>query len=150
VLGDAIDDGLRAAIATASLAASPWRLLDPLAEFRLSAFLDPEPLLKSVHRFIPLEGLRNTRQSLRIAATNARTGEVRIFDQNDVVRLGLTPVLASAASAIFFPPQQIEGDPYIDASLLMDTPLRPAFTEAEVLHVIYMDPDIRNFERTQL
>jgi len=150
VLRDALDDGLRAVVGTASLAASPSRLLDPLGAFRLDAFIDVEPLLKSVQQFIPLERLRNTRQHLRIATTNARTGQIRIFNETEIVRLGHAPFLASAALPGFFPPREIEGDPYIDASLLMDTPLRPAFTEAEDLHVIYMDPNIGRIERTRL
>lgn len=150
VLRDAVDDGLRAAVGAVSLAASPSRLLDPLAAFRLNAFIDVEPLLKSVQQFIPLERLRNTRQHLRIATTNARTGQIRIFNENDIAQLGHAPFLASAAFPSFFPPREIEGDPYIDASLLMDTPLRPAFTEAEDLHVIYMDPNIGRIERIRL
>jgi len=150
VLRDAINDGLRAAVGAASLAVSPSCLLDPLAAFRLDAFIDVEPLLKSVQQFIPLERLRNTRQRLRIATTNARTGEIRIFNENDIAQIGHAPFLASAALPGFFPPCEIEGDPYIDASLLMDTPLRPAFTEAEDLHVIYMDPDIGRIEGTRL
>ncbi len=150
VLRDGADDALRAASGAASLAAAPQRLLHPLAYFRLSAFLDPAPLRRSVQQFVPLDGLRNSRQQLRISALNAATGKVRVFDKEAVARFNGAPILAATESAIFFPPEEIDGAPYIDASLLIDTPLKSAIEEADEIHVVYMDPELKRIPREHL
>jgi predicted acylesterase/phospholipase RssA len=150
LISDVFDDAFRAGAETASLAASPSRLLDPLAEFNLSAFVDINPFLESVKQLIPLEGLRKTQQHLRIIATDMTTGNVRIFNENDVARLGHGPFLASTALPVFFPPHEIEGDLYVDGSTLMKTPLIPTIREADDLHMIYMDPDVNRINRSRL
>jgi NTE family protein len=150
LIRDVFDDAFRAAAGTASLAVSPSRLLNPLAEFNLSALIDITPFLESLNRFIPIEGLRNTRQRLRIVAMNLSSGKTRIFDENEIARLGYAPFLASTALPVFFPPYEIEGDLYIDGSTLMNTPLVPTIREAEDLHMIYMDPDVKRIERGRL
>ncbi len=150
VLRNGADDALRAASGAAKLAAAPERLLRPLAYFRLSAFLDPTPLHRSVRRFVPTDGLRNSRQQLRISALNAATGKIHVFNKEAIARFNGAPILAAAASAIFFPLEKIDGTPYIDASLLIDTPLKSAIKEADEIHVVYMDPDLQRISRESL
>lgn len=150
LIRDVFDDAFHAAAGTASLAASPSLLRHPLAWLRLSDFIDITPLLESLNRLIPLDGLRNTRQQLRIVAMNLRTGNIRIFDESETARLGHDPFLASTAIPVFFPPHNVEGDPYTDGSSLMNTPFIPAIREAEELHVIYMDPDVSRIDRVRL
>ena len=45
----------------------------------------------------------------------------------------------------FFPPIEIGAEPYVDGCVLMNTPLSPAIDlGADVIHLIYLDPDIRS------
>ena len=60
---------------------------------------------------------------------------------------GLGPLIILASSAIpgFFPPTQVGAVPYVDGGVVQNTPLVPAINEgADILHVIYMDPDVKN------
>jgi predicted acylesterase/phospholipase RssA len=60
-------------------------------------------------------------------------------------------VLASAAIPGFFPPVQIGDDWFVDGAVLMNTPLQPAIVAgADVVHVIYLDPDVRAIMRERL
>jgi NTE family protein len=107
----------------------------------LSAFFSPQPLEALVAQTLDLGLLPASPCSLTIAASNWRNGKLRLFGKEDVARLGRDTVLASASIPGLFPPVTIEGTPFVDGSVLMDTPLRPALQAgAQVVHVIYLDP----------
>ncbi|HUG70819.1 MAG TPA: patatin-like phospholipase family protein [Pirellulaceae bacterium] len=108
----------------------------------LSAFVSTEPFLESLRTFIPTDGVRRSRHSLRIVGTNLNTGELTVFTERDVDQFGYGPLLASTALPVFFPPVEFGGYKYVDGSTLAHTPLLPAIAEAETLHVVYMDPDV--------
>lgn len=114
--------------------------------FDLSAFVSIEPLLKLVEDTISLDGLSRTHRDLRIAATNFGTGELKVFEQGDLSgAIGLRPILASVAIPGFFPPVEIAGETYVDGGLVMNTPLLPALRAgADVIHLIYLDPDVKD------
>src|SRR5262249_60300957 len=64
------------------------------------------------------------------------------FDNADISH---EAVLASAAIPGVFPPVKINGEPYADGAVLMNTPLKPAIDlGADVIHAIALDPDIAN------
>lgn len=108
----------------------------------LSAFIDPEPLYATVNDSIDLAGLRTSSRKLTILASNWMYGIVRSFNRTDVAdRFGTQAILASAALPGIFPPVVIDGVPFVDGGVLMNTPLKPAIRDgADVLHVIYLDP----------
>lgn len=119
------------------------RVLDTID---LSALLDPRPLYETVDATIDLAGLRASRRTLTILASNWLFGTVRLFDRMEIAdRVGTRAILASTAIPGILPPVVIDGVPFVDGGALMNTPLRPAIRDgADVLHVIYLDPCIVN------
>jgi NTE family protein len=110
----------------------------------LSALISIEPFVELIHKRIRLGEIRRSSSTLRVVATNWRTGEVRIFDKPDMTdTIGYQILLASSALPGVFPPVEIEGDLYVDGGLVMNTPLKPAIEAgADTLHIICMDPDM--------
>jgi predicted acylesterase/phospholipase RssA len=110
----------------------------------LSAFVSPEPINRLIPGIISLEAVRRSPKVVRVVAANWATGEVKVFENKDFTdEYGYECVLASAAIPGFFPPRYIAGEPYVDGGVVMNTPLRCAIDAgADVLHVIYLDPDI--------
>jgi NTE family protein len=108
--------------------------------FDLSSLVSTEPYQNLVKRTVVIDAIRNSALQIRIAATNWKTGELKIFENPDITH---DAVLASAAIPGIFPPIQINGDPYVDGGLLMNTPLKAAIDlGADVIHVIALDPAI--------
>jgi predicted acylesterase/phospholipase RssA len=112
----------------------------------VAAFVTSEPIVRQLPQLISLEGVRNSDRKLRIVATNWATGEVRTFGNGDMTdEQGFRIVQASAAIPGIFSQTYIQGDPYVDGGVLMNTPLNCAIDAgATELHVIYMDPDVRH------
>jgi len=110
----------------------------------LSALISIEPFVNLIHKRIRLDEIRRSTRTLRVAATNWRTGEVRIFDKQEMTdTIGYQILLASSALPGLFPPVEIDGDPHVDGGLVMNTPLKPAIQAgADTLHIICMDPDM--------
>ncbi len=115
------------------------RVLDALDA---SVLVSADRFVGIVRETVDLDHIRRSDRQLRIAATNWRTGFLRVFTNADMSdRWGHSIVLASTAIPGVFQTVEIEGDPYADGGLVMNTPLRPAIDAgADVLHVIYMDP----------
>ena len=110
----------------------------------LSALISTEPFVEMVHQRVRLDEIRRSGSKLRIAATNWRTGAVRVFDKAEMTdAIGHQILIASSALPGVFPLVDIEGDPYVDGSVVMNTPLKPAIRAgADTLHIICMDPDM--------
>ena len=110
----------------------------------LSAFVSGEPMSRLVGGLISLEAIRGSRTALRMVAVNWAPGEARMFGNGDLTDdEGYNAVLASAAIPGFFPPRYVGGQPYVDGAVAMNTPLRAAIDAGgDVLHVVYLDPDI--------
>jgi len=126
---------------------SPGNLQARALEFLdLSAFVSPEPIYRLVREVISLEGVRRSHKALRVVAANWATGEVKVFKNEDLSdEIGYQAILGSAAIPGFFPPHYIAGEPYVDGGVVMNTPLKCAVQAgANVLHVIYLDPDIES------
>jgi predicted acylesterase/phospholipase RssA len=111
----------------------------------LSSFISSESFKVMIKEVLSLADIRRSPRVLKVVATNWETGEVRIFGNADMQDdVGHKAILASAAVPGVFQPQYIEGDPYVDGSLVMSTPLKCAIEAgACTLHVIYLDPDVK-------
>ena len=118
----------------------------------VGAFISSEPIRDLLPSLVSLEGIRLSDRKLRIVATNWATGQIRTFENRDMTdALGSTIIQASAAIPGIFMPQYIQGDPYVDGGVLMNTPLNCAINAgATELHVIYMDPDVQNIPVSRL
>jgi predicted acylesterase/phospholipase RssA len=123
---------------------------EPLAQrflelFNLSTFVSRQPLRPTLRNEISYEHIRLSKRVFKIVATNWVTGQYRIFTNEEMTeQLGPLAILASSAIPGFFNPTLIEGQSYVDGGVLMNTPLNPAIDAgADVLHVIYLDPDVK-------
>ncbi|MEA2604569.1 MAG: hypothetical protein QOF89_5561 [Acidobacteriota bacterium] len=111
--------------------------------FNVGSFISMEPLEQTVGEMINFSRIRRSRTKLRIPATNWTTGKMTVFKNNEMTdRLGPLAILASSSIPGFFPPILIGAEPHVDGGVLMQTPLRLVTRNAEVLHVIYLDPDV--------
>jgi len=111
----------------------------------LSAFISIDPLRQNIKKIIHFDGIRRSNRLLRISASNWDSGEVKIFENKDMTEeTGALILQGSSAIPGIFPPVDISGTKYVDAGVVMNTPLNPAISAgADVLYVIYLDPDIR-------
>ena len=110
-----------------------------------SSFVSTAPMQQMLGD-LDYQAIRRSKKWLKIAATNWATGELKMFWNHDMTdSFGPLALQASAAIPGCFPPVEFGSQPYVDGSVLMNAPLSPAIhAGAEVLHVIYLDPDIRN------
>ena len=112
----------------------------------LSAFISTRPIKRLVSAAINLEAIGRSERILRIVATNWDQGTVRVFENKDMtVQLGYDILRGSAAIPGVFHPVRIGRDRFVDGGVLMNTPLKCAIQAGgTTLHVIYMDPDVKN------
>lgn len=117
------------------------RLLHTLA---IDNFISREPFNRLVREVVNFESIRSSSKVLNVATTNWETGDVVEFTNYDFTdKLGPRIIMASSAIPGFFTPEQVGAQPYVDGSVLMNMPLNPAIKAgADVLHVVYLDPDV--------
>jgi predicted acylesterase/phospholipase RssA len=130
-----------------------------------SALVCTDPLLSLIQDTISLREIRASQdRALVIAATNWDEGSVKLFGNlepkaalaglcNLDDKIGHLAILASTAIPGVFPPVEINHTKYVDGGLLLNTPLAAALDalraraphdDGYVLHVIYLDPDLRD------
>jgi predicted acylesterase/phospholipase RssA len=132
--------GVRFFLSAGSLENRLLQLID------VNALVSSGPLRVLIRQFISLEGVRRSERKLRIVATNWEMGTVRTFENGEMTDdQGFSVIEASAAIPGIFDPVYIQGQPYVDGGVLMNTPLNCAIEAgATTLHVIYIDPDVEN------
>lgn len=118
----------------------------------LEVFSSAAPLVALVKRRICLDSIRQSERVFLVAATNWRTGALQLFERKHMTEeVGHLIVLASTAIPGVFPSVEIDGEPYVDGGLVMNTPLSPAIhAGADELHVIYADPDVEKIPLARL
>jgi predicted acylesterase/phospholipase RssA len=104
-----------------------------------------QPLNQLIFSAVRLDEIRQSSVQLRIAATNWRTGVVRLFDNAQMTsEIGHLAVQAAISVPGLLHAVEVEGEPYCDAAIVMNTPLKPAIDAgAEVIHVVYLDPEVQ-------
>lgn len=110
----------------------------------LGILFSDHPFLMLTQRTVPLQGIRAARIVLRISATNWLNGEVAVFSNRHMTD-GQGHAIIAASSAIpgIFAPVEINGVPYVDGGVVMNTPIRPAIEAgADVIHVISVNPEL--------
>jgi predicted acylesterase/phospholipase RssA len=122
--------------------------------FDFSAFVSTEPWDRTIRRTVNFAAIRRAEDTrkLRIFATNWTTGRVRMFENRDLTdNIGPLAVRASGAIPGIFPSVAVGAEPYVDGSILMNTPLRPALNDgADILYVVYLDPDVASIPLSTL
>jgi len=113
--------------------------------FNFASFVSREPFMRTLDETICFANIRQSQKQLRIAATDWTSGVLRVFTNHYMTDdLGPLVILASSSIPGFWPPAQIGDLPFVDGGVLMNTPLKLAIDAgADVLHVIYLDPDIQ-------
>jgi predicted acylesterase/phospholipase RssA len=114
-----------------------------LSVANISSFLSTDPYAALLNEVVDLEGIRRSDKILIIAATNWGAGQLQLFGNADLTdAIGRQIILASSAFP-GLPPVLIDGVPYADGGYVLNTPLKPAvYAGADVLHVVYLDPDV--------
>lgn len=117
----------------------------------ISLLVDLEPFERTLRR-IDYRAIQRSRKWLKVAATNWATGELRVFWNHDMTDdFGPIALRASAAVPGIFPPAEFGAQPFVDGSILLNTPLSLAIhAGADVLHVIYLDPDVANIPLSRI
>lgn len=122
--------------------------------FDFSAFVSTEPWDRTIRQTINFATIRRAEDTrkLRVFATNWTTGRVKMFENRDLTdNLGPLVIRASGAIPGILPSVAVGAEPYVDGSVLMNTPLRPALDDgADVLYVVYLDPDIASIPLSTL
>jgi NTE family protein len=108
----------------------------------ISTFITPDPSEQLVRASLVPDRIRQSAVDLRVTATQWQHGTLRVFTNRDFTDdRAVNIVRASGAIPGFFPAVTIDGQPYVDGGVVLNTPLKPAIDAgAEVLHVIYLDP----------
>jgi len=115
------------------------KLVDP------SAIITNEPERRLIEKTINFQNIRESNKVLKVATTNWSTGDLRVFDNNDLTdELGPKAVLASTSIPGIFPQIEIQGEYYADGGVVMNTPMNLAIDAGgDILHVIYLDPEVK-------
>jgi NTE family protein len=110
----------------------------------VAAFISNSPFDALLADNISLDRLARSPCELRIVTTDWNAGTSLVLDKTAIVSgLGLPAIKASGAIPGVFPPVMLDGRPFVDGAVRMNTPLMPAITAgADVLHVVYVDPDV--------
>lgn len=111
----------------------------------LEDYTSAQRYIDLVQRRVIPENIRNSGRTLLIMSTNWKTGELRVFHNEEMDdEVGRLAVLASSSIPGVFPSVDIQGVPYCDGALVMNTALRPPVEAgADKLHVVYVDPEAR-------
>lgn len=102
-----------------------------------------DPLRGVLRRSVDFDALRvNSRVKLFISATNVRTGQPRIFANEDV---SLDAVMASACLPFLFQAVEINGEHYWDGGYMGNPALYPLFFQAESrdIVIVHINPIVR-------
>ncbi len=127
-----------------SLDNSPGLIWMEMVQKMLSPYdLNPaniNPIKDLLDREINFENVRkNSKIKVFVAATNVRTGKIRVFDQT---RLDADRVMASACLPFLFQAVEIEGNAYWDGGYMGNPALFPFFkgTETQDILVVQINP----------
>jgi predicted acylesterase/phospholipase RssA len=110
----------------------------------VTALFSTAPTSSLLDETIDLGRLAASPYELTVVATDWHAGVAVSFDRAGIVaRKDTEPIKASGSIPGIFPPVLLDGKPFVDGALRMNTPLKPAIAaHADVLHVVYVDPDV--------
>jgi NTE family protein len=108
----------------------------------ISTFITPDPSEHLVRASLVPSRIRQSTVDLCVTATQWQNGTLRVFTNRDFTDdRAVDIVRASGAIPGFFPSVTIDGQPYVDGGIVLNTPLKPAIDAgADELHVVYLDP----------
>jgi len=110
-------------MSAASVPMKTW--LNSMGRFLSPSHMNPlniNPLKQLIERFVDFDPLRASDRDLFISATNAQTGDLKLFTREE---LTAEAVMASACLPLLFRPVKIDGVPYWDGGYVSNPPLLP-------------------------
>ncbi len=112
--------------------------------FNLSAAFDLTPFHRLLRDTIDLEALRHSPKDLIVITSDFSQGIPRPFFKKEIAgEVGYQALIGSAAIPGIFPPAFIDGVPYVDGGLTMNTPVAPVLAhDASIIHVVFLDPSV--------
>jgi len=118
----------------------------------LEAFISESPFKRLLAETIDLDRLRRSAKRLIVAATDWERGRLQLFSKEQIAdAVGTDGILASAALPGIFPPVPIDGVPYVDGGVRLNSPLGPVIAAgATTIHLVFLDPHIYNIALTPL
>jgi NTE family protein len=142
----AIRRGSNFVLSTGKLGSRAMGLVD------MAALIAADSLPETLRRVLDLKALQRSERVISVAAANWTTGSIELFNNQDLAGdHGYEAVRASTAIPGIFQPITIGDGVYMDGGLIMNTPLKPAIDAgASTLHVVYVDPLVRNMPSTKL
>ncbi|MEO8385135.1 MAG: patatin-like phospholipase family protein [Betaproteobacteria bacterium] len=87
-----------------------------------AAYYSTAPLRDTLSELVDFDYLNSDHTRLTVGAVNARTGEMRYFDNRDET-IAVEHIMASGALPPAFPAIRIDGEPYWDGGLYSNTPI---------------------------
>ncbi len=113
-------------------------IADILSGKAVKPLFDTTPLKNMILSNLDFTALKKSETEIIITAVNMLTGHPEFFDQK-VIRL--EHILASSAMPLLFPWQEINGEPYWDGGVMVNTPLAPALEfGADEIIVVLLSP----------
>ena len=104
----------------------------------IKPLLDTKPLQKMLHDNLDFKALKKSKIKIIITAVNMLTGHPEFFNQSQIQ---LKHILASGAMPLLFPWQEINGEPYWDGGVMVNTPIAPALDfGADEIIVVLLSP----------
>lgn len=101
-------------------------------------FFDTGPLRTMLLENLDFTTLRQSRTKIIVSAVNLLTGRPKFFNNKEIK---LEHLLASSAMPLLFPWQEIDGEPYWDGGVMVNTPLFPALDcGADEIIVVLLSP----------
>lgn len=95
-------------------------------------------------RHLPVNSFQETTKSLTINATDISKGEIRYFNQGELI----PAILASCCMPVIFDPMVIDGTAYMDGGVLNNLPVEPLKESCEVVIGSHCNPVDREFAIT--
>ncbi|MFH1154066.1 MAG: patatin-like phospholipase family protein [Pseudomonadota bacterium] len=100
--------------------------------------LDTGPMKDMLAKHLDFNALKQSTTRVVISAVNITTARPRFFSQEEI---GIEHILASSAMPLLFPWQVIDGAPYWDGGVMVNTPLIPALAfGADEIIVVLLSP----------
>ncbi len=104
----------------------------------IKPLLDTKPMEKVLHDNLDFKALKKSKTKIIITAVNMLTGHPEFFNQSQIQ---LKHILASGAMPLLFPWQEINGEPYWDGGVMVNTPIAPALDfGADEIIVVLLSP----------
>jgi NTE family protein len=114
--------------------------------------ISTDRLAATLRRVIDPVKIRESTCELRVAAVDWESGQLHVFAKEEMLGdASCAILLGSCAIPGFFPPVALGQSRFADGGLIMNTPLKPAINAgATEIHVVYLDPEIRQIPVTRL